>query len=217
MSQPKRNIAHIRKDYQLASLDEGTVGNDPISFFNRWFEEAHIADSEEVNAMTLATVDADGKPHARVVLLKAVENNEFVFFTNYNSHKGREMAATPHVAIVFFWKELERQVRIEGTVAKISPERSDEYFYSRPYGSRLGAWSSPQSAEIDHREILEDKYIAFEKKFEDGNVPRPEHWGGYSVKPVTIEFWQGRSNRMHDRILFILQSDGSWKKSRLAP
>jgi pyridoxamine 5'-phosphate oxidase len=191
------------------------AGDDPFAFFHKWFSEAEIAEVDEVNAMTLATVDKNSRPHARIVLLKGTNDKGFVFFTNYESHKGNEVAENPHAALVFFWKELERQVRIEGIIEKVSPEESDAYFLSRPQGSRLGAWASPQSRTIETREFLDDNYSAYQQKFGE-NIPRPPHWGGYIVLPTSIEFWQGRSSRMHDRILFTLQN-GSWTKSRLAP
>lgn len=187
-----------------------------MAFFSTWFAEAQTSKAIEVNAMTLATVDATGQPHARIVLLKGIEDETFVFYTNYHSHKGEEIAANSKVSLVFFWRELERQVRIEGTAQKVAPETSDEYFHSRPIGSQLGAWSSPQSQVIPDRSVLEVNYLKFEKEFGTEYVPRPEHWGGYAITPHLIEFWQGRSNRMHDRVLFT--KDGtSWQKSRLAP
>jgi pyridoxamine 5'-phosphate oxidase len=210
-----KDIASIRKDYQLASLDEATAGDDPLAFFGKWFAEAEAAEADEVNAMTLATVDLHHKPHARVVLLKGLEEHGFVFYTNYSSSKGHEIEANNHVAAVFFWKELERQVRIEGLIEKVPDTESDIYFNSRPAGSRIGAWASPQSQEIPGREILENNYKLYQSKF-TGAIPRPPHWGGYIIKPESIEFWQGRSSRMHDRILFTKTEQG-WRKSRLAP
>ncbi|MCB0700316.1 MAG: pyridoxamine 5'-phosphate oxidase [Chitinophagales bacterium] len=212
-----RDIANIRKEYQQAELNEALVGDDPIDFFAKWFGEAQAADADEVNAMTLATVDGNNHPHARIVLLKGVDNQEFVFYTNYLSDKGQEMAANPNVSLLFFWKELERQVRIEGTVSKTASQISDEYFASRPDGSKLGAWSSPQSRIIPNRNILDENYLKYENRFSDQQIPRPEHWGGYSVKPQRMEFWQGRSNRMHDRVVFLLSDSGVWEKHRLAP
>lgn len=216
MSDTKKNIADIRTDYLLASLDDTSVGDNPITFFNQWFNEALEAQVAEVNAMTIATVSADNKPHARIVLLKGITDDNFVFFTNYNSAKGQEIEANPHASLVFFWHELQRQVRIEGRIEKISDAESDEYFFSRPEGSQIGAWSSPQSSIITDRNILEDNYQKYQKQFGE-NIPRPEHWGGYKVVPSNIEFWQGRGNRMHDRILFSLSGDNSWQKNRLAP
>lgn len=172
---------------------------------------------DEVNAMTLATVGPDGKPDARIVLLKGLEDGAFVFFTNYNSTKGQNIAHNPNVCLVFFWKELERQVRIYGQASKLPPEKSDEYFHSRPESSRIGAWASPQSSVIPDRAILNDNYYRYEQEFAGKPVPRPKHWGGYGVQPYSIEFWQGRSSRMHDRILFTSTKDGQWKRERLAP
>lgn len=215
MSPGKTDIASIRKDYQLASLDETTAGADPLAFFGKWFAEAEAAKAEEVNAMTVATVDIHNKPHARIVLLKGLEGNGFVFYTNYSSAKGHQIEANNNVAAVFFWKELERQVRIEGRIEKIPEAESDAYFNSRPEGSRIGAWASPQSQVIADRSVLEINYKLFEAKF-SGSVPRPSHWGGYRIIPGSIEFWQGRSSRMHDRILFTHHEEG-WIKSRLAP
>ncbi len=211
-----KDIAHIRQDYLLAELDEKSVGSDPIGFFSTWFTEAQNADIPDVNAMTLSTVDAENKAHGRIVLLKDVEDGQFVFYTNYNSHKGAEIAANPHVSLLFFWKELERQVRIEGVATKVTPEKSTEYFNSRPDASKLGAWSSPQSQVIENRNILDANYKQFSDQFAN-TIPRPEHWGGYGVSPSTIEFWQGRASRMHDRILFTKGENNSWSKCRLAP
>jgi len=196
------NIADIREDYMLAELDENAVGNDPITFFRKWFTDAETAQITAINAMTVATVDSNDHPHARIVLLKGLDAEGFVFFTNYDSAKGREINANPHVALMFFWKELERQVRIEGVVGKIPEHDSDIYFQSRPIGSRLGAWASPQSREIADRNLLDVNYAKYEAEFSDIDIPRPPHWGGYKVIPSRIEFWQGRTSRMHDRILF---------------
>ena len=201
----------------MAALDESAAGTDPIAFFARWFTEAETAEITEVNAMTLATAGADGRPHARIILLKGLENGRFIFFTNYDSAKGTEINANPHVALAFFWKELERQVRIEGRIEKILPEDSDTYFRSRPPGSRIGAWASPQSTPIDSRDILGLNYTRYEKEFSEIDIPRPPHWGGYQVTPYHMEFWQGRSSRMHDRILFTRNEAGNWDRCRLAP
>jgi pyridoxamine 5'-phosphate oxidase len=211
------SIADIRTDYQLASLDESVVGSDPISFFQRWFEEAVAAAVVEVNAMTLATVDAQSRPHARIVLLKGLEEGGFVFYTNYNSDKGKDIAATQHAALVFFWPELQRQVRVEGVVKKVAAEVSDAYFGSRPAGSRIGAWASPQSTEISDRSVIEANEQTFLQRFPGEQIPRPDHWGGYVVVPNRIEFWQGRSSRLHDRIGFELTASNFWRKFRLAP
>jgi len=208
------DIAGIRKDYRLASLDETIVGDDPIAFFNKWFAEANVAEISEVNAMTLATIDKNNAPHARIVLLKGLDDG-FVFYTNYDSAKGHQLEVNTKAALVFFWKELERQVRIEGVTEKVSDKESDIYFSSRPQGSRLGTWASPQSQVILNRDILDNNYIKFQEQYKN-DIPRPPFWGGYRIVPNLIEFWQGRSNRMHDRILFTI-TDGSWEKSRLAP
>lgn len=211
------HIADIRKDYRLAALDEETVGLDPLAFFRKWFTEAEAAQISEINAMTLATADAQSMPHARIVLLKGLDTQGFVFFTNYDSAKGHEIDANPHAALVFFWKELERQVRIEGFIEKINEAESNSYFQSRPIGSRIGAWASPQSKKIDDRHILDLNYARYEEEFSDIEIPRPPHWGGYRVIPNHIEFWQGRASRMHDRILFAKNGMGNWERSRLAP
>jgi pyridoxamine 5'-phosphate oxidase len=211
------NIAAIRKDYQLAALDEQSVGDDPLLFFGKWLAEAEAAQIGEVNAMTVATVDAQGKPHARIVLLKGLDESGFVFFTNYQSAKGRQLAVHPFATMVFFWKELERQVRIDGRIEKLSDQENDAYFHSRPEGSRIGAWASPQSQLIANRNLLEENYAAFTQKFSGQSIPRPSHWGGYKLLPDHIEFWQGRSNRLHDRIVFDLQAGTDWLKQRLAP
>lgn len=216
MPAPGANIADIRQDYILASLDETTAGDDPLVFFQRWFDEARTAGLSEVNAMTLATADASGLPHARIVLLKGLDDKGFSFFTNYNSAKGHELDACNHAALVFFWKELERQVRIEGIVERVDASESDDYFNSRPAGSRIGAWASPQSQVIPDRSVLDDNITLYTQKFTGSEIPRPEHWGGYRVIPQLIEFWQGRSSRLHDRIVFE-RTDTGWKKYRLAP
>jgi pyridoxamine 5'-phosphate oxidase len=211
------SIADIRKDYKLKSLSENDVAADPVEQFGRWWNEAVQSELEEVNAMTLATATADGRPAARIVLLKDYNEEGFVFFTNYDSHKGEEMKDNPYAALVFFWAALERQVRIEGTVEKVPAEESDAYFVSRPRGSRIGAWASPQSKVISSREVVEKNVTAMERQFGEGDIPRPQHWGGYRVKPVLIEFWQGRPSRLHDRILYTADDAGKWKIERLAP
>ena len=210
-------IASIRRDYQLASLDEASSAAHPMDQFGHWWEEAIQSNIDEVNAFTLSTIALNGSPAARIVLLKGFTPDGFVFFTNYDSDKGKEIAANPIVAINFFWKELERQVRITGTIKKVSTEESEQYFHTRPIGSQVGAWSSPQSQVIPNREYLEGLMNENLEKYKDGNVPLPPHWGGYIVHPTSIEFWQGRSSRLHDRLHYNLQADHSWKKVRLAP
>ncbi len=210
------NIADIRKDYKLQTLLETDVASDPFIQFGKWWDEAINSAIDEVNAMTLATADKNNIPSARIVLLKGCDKNGFVFFTNYQSHKGEQLLQNPNACLVFFWKELERQIRITGTVEKISTADSDAYFTSRPAGSRIGAWASPQSSVIVNRTVIEEKLKDLEQQFGDNNIPRPPHWGGYIVKPTQIEFWQGRPSRLHDRIQYTLQ-EGSWVIERLAP
>ena len=210
-----KSIADIRKDYSQQSFSENEADTNPIQQFAQWWNEAVASEIDEVNAMTLATADAGGKPSARIVLLKDFDEKGFVFFTNYESQKGKELLANPHACLVFFWKELERQVRIEGVAEKISAAESDEYFFSRPAGSRIGAWASPQSSVINNRNILDENVKKFENEFGE-NIPRPPHWGGYRVAPSLIEFWQGRSNWLHDRIRY-KKEDRCWKMDRLAP
>ena len=212
-----KNIANIRRDYQLQSLLEKDVDASPFRQFNLWWDDALKSKLDEVNAMTLATASSTGIPSARIVLLKSVSEEGFVFFTNYNSKKGKELEENPLACLVFFWKQLERQIRISGTVEKVSDAESDEYFNSRPEGSRIGAWASPQSQVISSREIIEENISKYEAGFPDGNIRRPAHWGGYLVKPAVIEFWQGRPSRLHDRIQYSLTAAGNWKIDRLAP
>ena len=212
-----RRIADLRRDYRLASLDESSAHTDPIVQFQRWFDEALAAQLHEVNAMTLATVGADGRPAARIVLLKGVDAGGFVFYTNYASRKGRELAANPHVALVLHWAALERQVRIEGSAQIVSPAESDAYFESRPLASRIGAWASPQSEPIDSRTVLEAEEARIRERFGD-SPPRPPHWGGYRVRPEMVEFWQGRASRLHDRLCYRRAEAGdAWTQQRLAP
>ncbi|TDH25205.1 pyridoxamine 5'-phosphate oxidase [Segetibacter sp. 3557_3] len=212
----RNNIADIRKDYKLQTLLEDNVHQDPNEQFSVWWNEALASSIEEVNAMTLATATRGGQVSARIVLLKGFDKNGFVFFTNYNSHKGTELDENPNAALVFFWRELERQVRIEGVVEKISEAESDAYYHSRPEGSRIGAWASPQS-QIMSRAELEEKFEAFRLQFSEAPISRPPHWGGYRVKAHRVEFWQGRPSRLHDRILYEKDFQGNWKIERLAP
>ncbi|MGM3306379.1 pyridoxamine 5'-phosphate oxidase [Anabaena sp. WFMT] len=212
-----KNIADLRKDYTLQDLNENQIDPNPFIQFKTWFDQATAAQLPEPNAMTLATCTPDGKPSARMVLLKDFDERGFVLFTNYNSHKGQELTANPHAALVFWWAELERQVRIVGTVEKISKEESDGYFEIRPPHSRLGAWASNQSEVIAGREVLERQLQEFQRKYENQEVPRPPHWGGFRVIPQEIEFWQGRSSRLHDRLLYTHLDNGSWKIERLSP
>ena len=211
-----KTISDIRKEYRLNSLSESDVANDPFTQFSAWWDEAVAGEIEEVNAMTLATADKTGKPSARIVLLKGINAEGFEFFTNYESHKAKEMAINEQVALVFFWKELERQVRIEGSVSKTTAAVSDEYFLTRSVESRIGAWSSPQSNIIASRNVLVENVSAIQEKFQDKEVTRPPFWGGYLVNPTMIEFWQGRASRLHDRIAY-LREDNKWKIKRLAP
>ena len=210
------NIAAIRKDYSAKNLSEKDVAKDPVDQFGQWWKEATDSGIDEVNAMTLATASADGMPSARIVLLKGFDRQGFVFFTNYNSYKGQQLLENPKACLVFFWKELERQVRITGLVSKADEKESEDYFMSRPAGSRIGAIASPQSQVISSREWLDQHYKEVAQQ-DEAELKRPEHWGGYRVKPVIIEFWQGRSSRLHDRIQYSLQDNGSWKIERLAP
>lgn len=210
-------IAAIRTEYRQRSLSENDVQADPISQFGKWWEEAVSAQIDEVNAMTLATASVDGLPAARIVLLKEFDTRGFVFFTNYESFKGQQLLENPRACLVFFWKELERQVRITGLVEKVTAEESDAYFNSRPEGSRLGAWVSPQSQVIENREWLDIEEAKKKNEFSGKTIVRPAHWGGYLVKPVIMEFWQGRPSRLHDRIQYSLNEKGEWLIERLAP
>jgi len=213
----QQELQNLRQDYSAASLSETTININPIKQFDTWFNEAIEAKLPEPNAMTLATATHDGRPSARVVLLKGFDVNGFVFYTNYLSRKGKEITKNPLGAINFFWGELERQVRIEGTIEKLSKEESEKYFHSRPKLSKFGAVVSPQSQEIPNREILESKMTQLETEYADKDIPKPSFWGGYILKPRMIEFWQGRSNRLHDRILYKKIDNKNWKKVRLAP
>lgn len=211
-------IEQLRKDYSAHTLDIEEVRPDPVEQFQVWFDEALNAEVPEPNAMTLSTATTNGAPSARIVLLKGVKDGNFLFYTNYNSRKGQELRANPRAALTFLWHELQRQVRIEGRVEVLSAEESTRYFQARPKGSQIGAWASPQSTQIESREILEGRVEQLEEDFKGAEVlPRPEHWGGYRVVPHRIEFWQGRSSRLHDRIEYTLSEDGKWSVVRLAP
>jgi pyridoxamine 5'-phosphate oxidase len=211
------SAADMRKEYSKRSLQEQEAAENAMDQFDRWWQEALGSEGEEVNAMTLATASADGLPAARIVLLKGYHAHGFHFYTNYHSFKARQLQENPRACLIFFWKVLERQVRITGIVEKVSAAESDAYFNSRPLGSRIGAWASPQSEVIESSSWLKEQAVEMEKKFESGPVSRPPHWGGYLVRPVTIEFWQGRPNRLHDRLLYSLQETGQWSLERLAP
>jgi pyridoxamine 5'-phosphate oxidase len=209
-------VAALRKDYGQDTLNETDVAADPFDQFNTWFEQALAAEVNEPNAMNVATVDADGKPTSRIVLIKQFDRRGFTWYTNYDSQKGRQLAANPHAALLFFWSELERQIRIEGMVERTSSEESDKYFHSRPLKSRLAAIASAQSAPIANRAALEQHYDAVAQHYGE-TPPRPGHWGGFRLVPQRIEFWQGRRSRFHDRIVYTLQQDGSWTRQRLQP
>jgi pyridoxamine 5'-phosphate oxidase len=210
-------LAQLRKDYTLHTLNEDEVAGSPIAQFERWWKDAEESEIEEMNAMTLATCGSDGMADARTVLLKAFGEKGFVFFTNYNSAKSSQLTANASCCLLFFWKELERQVRINGIAEKISMAESIEYFDSRPDGSKLGAWASPQSMVVAGKTWLKETYQYYAERFKHGKIPKPPHWGGYRVKPSRMEFWQGRPSRMHDRILYSETEAGKWKTERLAP
>jgi pyridoxamine 5'-phosphate oxidase len=213
-----RQIEQLRKDYSAHTLGMEEVSPNPVEQFQVWFDEALNAQVPEPNAMTLSTATTNGVPSARIVLLKGVTDDSFLFYTNYNSRKGQELRANPRAALTFLWHELQRQVRIEGRVEVLSAEESTRYFQSRPKGSQIGAWASPQSTQIESREVLEEKVKRLEEDYHSAEaLPRPEHWGGYRVVPHRIEFWQGRSSRLHDRIEYTLTEDGTWSIARLAP
>lgn len=210
-------LADIRKEYTLQNLDPSIVAADPLAQFTQWFAEALQGSVLEPNAMHLSTVSANGRPSGRIVLLKGIDEQGFLFFTNYNSRKGLELAQKPYASLTFFWPELERQIRIEGIVEKVSKEESDTYFHSRPQNSQIGAWVSPQSQVISNRNVLEEKNRELNDLYKDQLVPRPTHWGGYRVIPDSIEFWQGRPSRLHDRVMYEKVENASWKIERLAP
>ena len=213
----QQEIQNLRQDYTAATLSENDTKGDPINQFEQWFNEALAAKLHEPNAMTLATATTNGKPSARIVLLKGFNQHGFIFYTNYLSRKGKEITKNPQGAITFFWSEMQRQVRIEGTIEKLSKEDSERYFHSRPKGSQIGAVVSPQSQEIEGRDELEKKWSELEVEYEGKEVPKPSFWGGYILNPQLVEFWQGRPSRLHDRILYKKVDKKSWKKVRLAP
>jgi pyridoxamine 5'-phosphate oxidase len=210
------SIADLRREYASRALGEDQADADPIRQFTTWFDEAANAQILDVNAMTLATTTADGDPDARIVLLKGFDDDGFVFFTNYGSAKGRQLEASPRACLLFFWVELERQVRITGAVTKVSKSESDEYFHSRPFESQVGAWASAQSTMVDNRTVLETRYAELAAQYAGQAVPLPAFWGGYRVAPEKVEFWQGRPSRLHDRLLYTRAASG-WTRSRLSP
>ena len=214
---PISELTGLRHEYDAHGLRRADLHSDPFKQFGAWFAAALTADIRDVNAMSLATATPDGKPSVRIVLLKAFDDRGFTFFTNYDSEKGKHLAANPHASLNFFWPKLERQIRICGSVEKTSREDSAAYFHSRPPGSRLGAWVSKQSEVIDSRQILDARLKQMEERFADGEIPLPPHWGGYRLNPDQIEFWQGRPNRLHDRFRYSRQADGAWQIDRLAP
>lgn len=209
-------MAKLRREYEAAGIDPSHLDPDPIAQFDRWFGEAVTAGVDEPNAMVLATVDAEGRPSARAVLLKQVDRRGFVFFTNYESRKGEELSGRPWCALVFLWLSLHRQVRVEGEAVRISTSESDEYFRSRPAGARIAAAASPQSRVLADRGWLERRVAELAARYPEGDPPRPHHWGGYRVVPARLEFWQGRENRLHDRVAYERRGSG-WERRRLAP
>ncbi len=214
----EKDLSNHRKTYQKDELLEANTPDNPIELFRDWFLVADESENiHEANAMNLATVGLDNFPKNRIVLLKKYTWEGFIFYTNYNSEKGKAIIANPNVCLSFFWHPLERQIIIKGTAEKLAKNLSDGYFESRPDGSKLGAWASNQSEVVNSRFELDDTLKKYEEKFQDNEIPRPKYWGGYMVKPISIEFWQGRPNRMHDRIRYTLQKDFNWKKERLAP
>ena len=213
----KLSVAELRQNYTLAGLSEADADRNPIDQFKTWFEQAVAAELPEPNAMTLATATRDGKPSARMVLLKDYDEQGFVFYSNYNSLKGQQLAQNSKAALVFWWAQLERQVRIEGEVEQLSAQESDAYFHSRPWSSQLGAWASNQSQVIISREVLDRKLEELKAQYADKEIPRPPHWGGFRVIPLVIEFWQGRPSRLHDRLCYRLIKDGEWVQERLSP
>ena len=213
-----KDLSNYRKSYEKSQLTESDLPDDPINLFHRWFfESEEFSNIDEVNTMTLATIGNDGFPKSRVVLLKKYNEEGFIFFTNYNSEKGKAISQNPNVCLSFFWHKMERQVIIKGIAEKTSEAISDNYFHSRPIGSKLGAIASEQSEVIPSRDILDKKLSALEKEYAEKNIPRPENWGGFLVRPIEVEFWQGRSNRLHDRIRYLIQEDFYWITERLSP
>ncbi|NJO29093.1 MAG: pyridoxamine 5'-phosphate oxidase [Richelia sp. SL_2_1] len=212
-----KTIADLRQDYTLQGLKETEVNSDPFVQFKEWFDQALNANILEPNAMTIATTTKEGVPSARMVLLKDFDDRGFVFYTNYNSQKAQELTENPQAALVFWWAELQRQVRICGKVERVDDRESDQYFYSRPFNSRLGAWASNQSEVIESREVMEQRLQELTEKYQNQDIPRPPHWGGIRVIPTEIEFWQGRSSRLHDRLVYKITEDNSWKIERLSP
>ncbi len=214
----EKDLGSYRKEYQKSELTETSIPENPMELFQKWFYEVEeFGGTDEVNTMTLSTIGSDNFPKNRIVLLKKFTWEGFMFYTNYNSEKGKAIASNPNICLSFFWHDMERQIIIKGIAEKTSENISDGYFESRPEGSKLGAWASNQSSVIKSRKELDNSLFSFENKYKDQEIPRPSHWGGYIVKPVSIEFWQGRSNRMHDRIRYTLQKDFDWKIERLAP
>ncbi len=211
------DLQRLRKEYTRAGLAEADADPDPVEQFRKWFDEALAANLHEPNAMTLATATPDGRPSARVVLLKGYDERGFVFYTSYEGRKSRELEENPRCTLVFYWSELERQIRIEGHAGRVSEEESDAYYGSRPRGSRLSAWASAQSRPVEDRGALEKRLWELEAEYEGREIPRPPFWGGYRVEPEAIEFWQGRENRLHDRLLYRRLSDGGWRLQRLQP
>ena len=210
-------LADMRKDYSMAGLLEKDLAKNPFRQFEKWFQEAEAAKVPEPNAMTLATTSRDGRPAARTVLLKACDGRGFVFYTNYESRKGRELDANPHATLLFPWLTMERQVIVEGSVTRVSREESEAYFHSRPRQSQLGAWASPQSTAVAGRAVIEESYRVVEKKYEGREVPLPPNWGGFRLAPELVEFWQGRRSRLHDRLRYRREAGGDWVVERLAP